>query len=101
MSPVAGSYSAVTVDAAGSGGASGLRPSAARTRSSMAVAAFGSKGRPIAVKVVPVEIFVAIIPFAAVAVIAAWSAIHTHRLAHPKLDKLDAAGSADDPGHRV
>jgi hypothetical protein len=33
-----------------------------------------------------VEIFVAIVPFAAVVAIAVWSGIHTYRLARPKLD---------------
>jgi hypothetical protein len=48
-----------------------------------------------------VEIFVAIVPFAAVVAIAVWSAIHTYRLAHPKLDALEALGSAEEQGHQA
>ncbi len=43
----------------------------------------------------------AIVPFAAVVVIAVWSAIHTYRLAHPKLDALEAMGSSEEQEHRA
>jgi hypothetical protein len=48
-----------------------------------------------------VEIFVAIVPLAAVVAIAVWSGIHTYRLARPKLGALESLGGAAEQGHRA
>ncbi len=43
----------------------------------------------------------AIVPFAAVVVIAVWSGIHAYRLARPKLDRIEAMVASGPQGQQV